>query len=371
MSPESAPPPAELPRTTGVFIGPFGLRAGWRMTLFLLLFAALSVAAYLPLVPLQPLLGPDSRRLANTFLAVVAVLAATAIMARVDRRAFASYGLGTVHRWRNLFTGMAAGFVALSGLMGLLAAAGAYRFDAGDIQGAAVWPWAGYWTVFFLCVGLMEELTTRGYALFALSQGMGFWPSAVLLSVLFGLGHLGNSGEHLMGIANAAMAGLAFAFGVWWTGTLWWAIGAHMMWDWAESFFYGVADSGIRTPHHFLTGSPDGAAWLSGGTAGPEGSALCGVALALLAASVCITAPRYRAPELERRRRPRPEPPVPEAEQPAAVHPEAPAESLHSGLPGAEPPKAVDPGSPRPEALEPAGPEPPNPESPRADPYVG
>ena len=91
-------------------------------------------------------------------------------------------GLGPVNRWRNLFSGMAAAFLVLSALMGMLRAAGAYTFSAGDIERGAVWKWAVYWVALLLAVGFMEEMVTRGYPLFAMAQGIGFWPSAVLLS---------------------------------------------------------------------------------------------------------------------------------------------------------------------------------------------
>jgi len=254
-----------------VFIGPYGLRAGWRAVLFLLMVALVSTAAGLIVrLGLSRMLDRDGERLFQTLFAAVAIFAATWILSLIDRRPVTAYGLGPVNRWRNLLSGIAAGFLALSALMGLLRLTGGYTLSAGDIEPAAVWKWAIYWAVFFIAVGFMEELVTRGYPLFALAQGMGFWPSAALLSLVFGLGHLGNRGEEVAGIVNAVIAGLVFAFSLYWTGTLWWAIGAHMSWDWGESFFFGVADSGNVTPHHFLTGSPIGPAWLSGRTFGQQ-----------------------------------------------------------------------------------------------------
>ncbi|PYV64514.1 MAG: hypothetical protein DMG97_34665 [Acidobacteria bacterium] len=52
-------------------------------------------------------------------------------------------------------------------------------------------------------------------------------------------------------------------------------IGLHMAFDWGETYFYGVADSGQTLPGHLLNSSSSGPAWLSGGTVGPEGSLLC------------------------------------------------------------------------------------------------
>jgi len=56
------------------------------------------------------------------------------------------------------------------------------------------------------------------------------------------------------------------------TGNLWLAVGAHAGWDWAQSYFYGVSDSGTVLPGHLLSPQSAGPDWLSGGSVGPEGS---------------------------------------------------------------------------------------------------
>ena len=47
-----------------------------------------------------------------------------------------------------------------------------------------------------------------------------------------------------------------------------------MAWDWAETFFYGVPDSGVVAPGHLLNPTFHGSKWLTGGSVGPEGSEL-------------------------------------------------------------------------------------------------
>ena len=85
----------------------------------------------------------------------------------------------------------------------------------------------------------------------------------------------GNSGEDWGGLFNAGAFGLLACFLLHRTGNLWMPIGLHMAFDWGETYFYGVANSGQTLPGHLLNPSSSGAAWLSGGTAGPEGSVLC------------------------------------------------------------------------------------------------
>lgn len=284
-------------RVIRVFIGPFGLHAGWRVLLFLLFTAVIAAALqFLTRMPLARGWGSEF----PTFF--VSVMCATWIMARIEGKPFWSFGLGPVSRLRNLASGVAAGFLGLSLLMGLLMAASAFHPRGPDIHGVEIARWALYWTGSFLLVALSEELLTRGYALFALSQGIGFWPAAALLALLFGAGHIGNRGEEFVGIANAVLAGVVFAYSVRWTGTLWWAIGFHLAWDWGETFFYGVPNSGGSvSPHHFLTGSPDGPAWLSGGMVGPEGSVVATFVLLAMAGVVRWTSLKYENPDLDRK----------------------------------------------------------------------
>jgi uncharacterized protein len=244
--------------------------------------------------------GSDAAMLAQQALGAAAGLAATWVVSRLESRAWWSYGLGAVNRWRNLVGGMAAGFIALAGLMALLSGLGFYRLARGPLHGGELAQWGLYWTVVFVCVGIAEETLMRGYPLYTLARGIGFWPAAAIVSAIFGIGHLGNYGEEMVGIANACLAGLVFAYSVRWTGSLWWAIGCHISWDWAETFFFGVADSGIPARHSWMIGTPAGPAWLSGGSVGPEGSVLAAVALLGLAAAVRFAAPWQAVPELER-----------------------------------------------------------------------
>ncbi|MDE2500283.1 MAG: CPBP family intramembrane metalloprotease, partial [Alphaproteobacteria bacterium] len=108
-----------------------------------------------------------------------------------------------------------------------------------------------------------------------------FWPAAILLSAIFGAAHLMNGGENHVGALVAFLFGIVLAFSFRQTGSLWLALGLHSGWDYAESFIFGVPDSGVvlsgRLFHSVLHG-PD---WLTGGTVGPEGSIL--VAAPLLA----------------------------------------------------------------------------------------
>jgi membrane protease YdiL (CAAX protease family) len=106
------------------------------------------------------------------------------------------------------------------------------------------------------------------------ASSSGFWQAAWLTSTLFGAAHTSNNGEAWVGIFAAGFIGFVFCVSVWLTGSAWWAIGCHAAWDWAETYFYGTADSGFVAPGHLFSTSPAGNPLWSGGTVGPEGSLL-------------------------------------------------------------------------------------------------
>jgi membrane protease YdiL (CAAX protease family) len=133
--------------------------------------------------------------------------------------------------------------------------------------------WGVLWFFFFLLVGFFEEFSFRGYFLYTLADGIGFWPAAIIQAILFARVHMGNGGETRIGIIAAGVFALFAAATIWRTGNLWLAVGAHAGWDWGQSFFFGVNDSGIKVTGHLLNPHlAQGPDWLTGGSVGPEGS---------------------------------------------------------------------------------------------------
>jgi CAAX protease family protein len=214
------------------------------------------------------------------------VIIATGIMGRIERRSGWSYGLIDRRGAGHFAWGAWWGFASLSALVGVLVLTGHLSFDSVALTGGTAIRFAVEWAVAFLLVGVAEEMALRGYLQQVLARGIGFWPAAVLLSVGFGALHIPNSGEGMIGVITAGLAGLVFCYSLWRSGSLWWAIGAHTSWDWAQSYFYGVPDSGGMVSRHLLVSHPAGTTWLSGGTIGPEGSIFA--VAALLADAVII-----------------------------------------------------------------------------------
>lgn len=277
LSSKSVSPPNFL-------FGPEGLRSGWGFVLYLALVVGLVVSSQKALAPLMHKLNGTlwQDMIGRVVVALCAVLPAM-LMARLEKRPFGVYGLPSQGAFgKKFWYGMIWGFAGLSLLLLAMRGAQVFYFGGAGLHGGRALKFAAFWAVFFLLVGFFEEFLFRGYTLFTLSRGVTFWPAAVALSLLFGGVHLGNKGESWVGALAAAAIGLFFCFTVRRTGTLWFAVGFHASWDWAESYLYGVPDSGTSTNGHLLNPSFHGPVWLTGGSVGPEGSLLVFVVIGIL-----------------------------------------------------------------------------------------
>ena len=269
-----------------VFAGPHGIRSGWRLGIWVV--AGLTAGFVLGglITPLVKHALAQSQALGIIFfdgVGFAGLLAATLLMARIERRTLADYALPPREAFGPQFwQGVVWGLVALSVLLGAIHLW--HGFDLGTLalSGTRLADYAGLWALAFLIVGFFEESLMRSYALFTLADGIRFWPAAGLLSGIFGAIHLGNGGESWVGAVAAALIGLFFCLTVRRTGSLWFAIGMHFSWDYAESFIYSVPDSGAVIAGHLLNSSFHGPVWLTGGTVGPEASVFVFVIIAAL-----------------------------------------------------------------------------------------
>jgi membrane protease YdiL (CAAX protease family) len=226
------------------------------------------------------------------------VALATWIVSRIEKRPLDDYGIPLRQAFgRRFWEGMVWGFAMLSAILLVLRVSGYFQIDSVALTGSAVYRWALAWGATFLCVSLSEEFAFRGYWLFTMARRIRFWPAALFLSAVFGVAHLGNKGENVLGILQVVATGLLFCLMIRRTGNLWFAIGFHAAWDWAETFFYGTPDSGLVGVGHFLNTSVQGPNWLTGGSAGPEGSIVAILILLLCALLIHVRFPRAIYPD--------------------------------------------------------------------------
>ena len=317
---EPTPAPPAPSRFEWIFFGKDGLRAGWSLLIYIALLAAVFACVNLvghavhppPPKGAKTPAGPSSVPLmaTNEALAFISIFLVTWIMSKIERRPNGVYGLGGSRKVAHLLAGLMWGVTCISILVATLMMTGLLVVEGRLLFGAEIIHYGAMWLAVFVLVGFLEEYLMRGYLLYTLSRGLsglyqwalkterhatlGFWTSAVALSILFGLGHRGNPGESPIGLLSAGSAGMVFCYSLWRTGSLWWAIGFHAAWDWGQSFLYGVADSGVLVPHRLLATHPVGRPILSGGSTGPEGSILVVVILALACLIIYLTLPRVQ-----------------------------------------------------------------------------
>ncbi len=297
-----AQPPAPTPapqHANEIFYGPNGIRAGWRVLIFAALLVLITLVLITPFVVMRALRGDSAPQVSfgvgglGTPLGLsifeganllIPTSIAALIMARIERRKWGQYGLPARFAFRkNFWIGLLVGFLSISAcLLGIFAFHG-FHLTGLAIHGSTIASATAAWGLTFVIVGLAEEFSFRGYLQYTLTSGIGFWPSAILMSALFGVAHSGNPGESKFGLFSVVLFGLLFCLILRRTGNLWWAVGFHAGWDWGQTFFYGVADSGIA-PYHNLFGSAfEGPHWLTGDSVGPEASVFTPIVLALVA----------------------------------------------------------------------------------------
>ncbi len=215
-----------------------------------------------------------------------ALALAAFILSRIERRRFYVYGIGR-NRLSDFLPGAFWGLATLSLLVAILRTTHHLVFDAQVLHGAAIFSFGVKWLLVFIAVGLLEEYLSRGFLQFTITRGVyglaekispthartvAFAIAALFMSLFFSAGHLANARENPMGIVMTFLAAIVFSYALWRTGSLWWAIGFHMAWDWAQSFLYGVPDSGQISAGRLFHTHPIGNLLISGGIDGPEGS---------------------------------------------------------------------------------------------------
>lgn len=278
-----------------IFLGNRGIRSGWRLAIFLFILAAgvfVVFAIGIPSIPAaariykQGFLSPGLEFLLEIPTAIL-VLICSSVMARIEKRDLGDYGLALPPRaGKDFVSGLAWGLCVFSAVMVLIGALHGFSFGGLALHGPALLKYASLWAIGFLLVGFVEEFLYRGYVQFTLAQAIGFWPSAVVWSVVFAGLHLTNPGENLAGASQIFLFAIFACLTLRRTGALWFAIGFHAAGDYAETFLFSVRDSGYAASGTLLNSSFHGPAWLTGGKVGPEGSVIA--VLALSVAMLCF-----------------------------------------------------------------------------------
>lgn len=211
-------------------------------------------------------------------------LIAIAPFAWYERRRIDRYGLPIeralrAETWKGAIAGLLmAGAVAIGMLL-----LGGMQIRGFALTGGALAASALGWLGANILVGIAEEYFFRGYLLQTLWKSMGFWPAAIVATVPFvALHYFFKHGENLWDVVTLASLSLLLCHTVRLTGTLWFAVGFHVAFDYMQLFVIGTPNGALVPAGRMLDASFKGPAWLTGGVLGTEASFLMYPAIALL-----------------------------------------------------------------------------------------
>jgi uncharacterized protein len=202
---------------------------------------------------------------------------------KMDKRSFSSFGFHFSKQWwRDFGFGLALGALSMVFIFGVELAAGWLKVT-GFFQTSAVGiPFGvgiGCALINFFCVGIYEEMLSRGYETRNLAEGirgrllnpkMAVLVSYLVTSTIFGLLHLGNPNTSWISTVLLMAAGLFLGLGYILTGELALPIGLHMTWNFFEGNVFGFAVSGTNAGATFIAIQQNGPTFLTGGAFGPE-----------------------------------------------------------------------------------------------------
>jgi membrane protease YdiL (CAAX protease family) len=271
-----------------IFFNSRGLRAGWRLLIFVGIFMGLEFLADWIVPKLFHLkerstLDPVGF-ISGELQALIPVLVATGIMARIEHRQFRNYGIPVRNAFGcHFWVGLGWGLASTSALVGLIAGFGGYRIAGFAIHGGTLWYFLGLWIIANLLIGFTEELLFRAYLLTTLADGIGFWVAAILLSTGFGaLHYFLKPHERWEDFASTALLGLFGCLTLRRTGSLAFIIGFHAAFDFANFFVWSGQNAGTYAVGHLLETRWQGPQWLTGGLLGPEASWMVFVVIACM-----------------------------------------------------------------------------------------
>lgn len=290
-------------------------RAFWRLLLQFALYFVGSILLALALVSAVPLLtgSGNEENIAGLSLLLVGAASFTAALASVwvagrflDKRPLPEFGLRLDRGWwLDLAFGLLLGALLMSGvflvelLAGWVSVSGALQAS----RDASFFPAILVPAAFFVCIGIYEELVSRGYQITNLAEGLNYSGlgarAAVLLawllsSAFFGILHAFNPGATVVSTFNIMLAGLLLGTGYVLTGQLAIPIGLHITWNFFQGNVFGFPVSGIRTiGATFVEVKQGGPALFTGGAFGPE-AGLLGLGAMVVGGSLIVLYTRLR-----------------------------------------------------------------------------
>lgn len=265
--------------TSRIFFSPGEgrLRAGWRLLVQALIFAAFAAIVSLAIFPLLP--GGRISWLAEEMVRLLAITIPVYLARRfLDKQSFTSLGLAWSKSARkDILAGFLISGVSITLLFGIFLGMGWLKVEGFAWQ-AETWPnvisGVGIMFLIYAMTAWGEELQARGYWLQNLEDGLNMVWAFVLSSIFFSLAHFANSGFSLLAFLGLFVGSFDLAYGYIRTRQLWLSMGLHLGWNFFEGTVYGFQVSGMEEAPRLVMQSVSGPELWTGGTFGPEAGLL-------------------------------------------------------------------------------------------------
>lgn len=266
------------------------LRPIWRAALyFLLTFVALpflfdpGIEAIFRWLHMRVALTPELIALSEGE-SFIAALIATGLFAWYEGRRIDSYGMPIGEAFgARMWEGVLAGIVVAGGVALGMILLGGMHVHGIALGGGMLAQFALAWLATMVLVGVAEELWFRAYFLQTLWKAIGFWPASLIIAAVFASIHyFFKRGENVWDVITLIWFSLLICYSVLKSGTLWFAVGLHISFDYMQFFVIGTPNGALVPQGRLLDVTFNGPAWLTGGMLGTEASLLMYPLLALL-----------------------------------------------------------------------------------------
>ncbi len=227
----------------------------------------------------------------------IAAVVSVSFMLTIGRRTSASLGMGLNGFFKQYGAGWLIAAVSLFAVwlvnVSFQAVSTAFNPDVNVL-------FLGLMLVGFIFQGFMEEFLLRGLIMTQVAVKFGVIAGILANSLLFALGHLGNSGASLISVVSTFLIGLVFSLQFYYHDNIWLVSGFHSGWNFILGPVLGIAVSGFRLPTSLLaTRTAPAMAALNGGGYGFEaGYPAIVLSLAIIAVYVRLILKRKRAENL-------------------------------------------------------------------------
>lgn len=210
---------------------------------------------------------------------IVMILTIYLVLRLIDKKRLKDIGFINIKRgFKHLSLGLIFGAVSMTLIFLILLATNNIELTNSFTQPQFSWSTLTG-LIFFIFVGLNEELFARGYCMMALSQTGRRWVPIVVSAIIFSAMHLGNPNLKILGLFNIFLVGILFSYMVVKTNNIWMAIGYHITWNYFQGNVFGFQVSGLDASGLYgIKVLNDNI--LTGGDFGPEAGILATIILA-------------------------------------------------------------------------------------------